>query len=322
MEAAGQERVRLLLLPASAHEPAVCTQALARPAGEGRLPRAPAALHSLRPPYVTLRACAAARGLAAQLGWGGGGGALFVLDTETTGLSSRDRIHQLAVLNVASGQLLTLLLRTCPRGIAPAAAAVCGARDVVLHSPARPTFGQVAPLLHAFVEGGGGGGWGAGSGGADGNPAAVPPPLIVAHNGAFDSRMLIGEWTRRGLRMPEWRLLDTLPLARSCVRGCADYKLGTLRRRFGVRLAPGEAEHDAGVDVAVLAQLLPHLMSGAPSLPALLEGRMAEGNGTSVVRTLQDVRTRMRGAAAGDDPHLAAAAPMYTCPVCMMRVVE
>ncbi len=42
--------------------------------------------------------------------------------------------------------------------------------------------------------------------------------------------------------------------------GSPDCKQGTLRRRFGVALAPGEAEHDAGTDVAVLAQLLPHLL--------------------------------------------------------------
>lgn len=42
--------------------------------------------------------------------------------------------------------------------------------------------------------------------------------------------------------------------------GCPNNKQGSLRLHFGVELAPGEAEHEAGTDVAVLAQLLPHLM--------------------------------------------------------------
>lgn len=88
------ERVRLLLLPAMAHTPAHCTQHLAVATSEGRLPRAPAALRSLQPPYVQVQHCAAARGLAAALGCpaggggtGGGTGGVFVLDCETTGLS-------------------------------------------------------------------------------------------------------------------------------------------------------------------------------------------------------------------------------------------
>ena len=87
------ERVRLLLLPASSQQPAYCTQHLAQPAAEeGRLPWAPASLCSLQPPYVTLRHCSAARGLAGEVGLGPGSSSrepsgLFVLDSETTGLS-------------------------------------------------------------------------------------------------------------------------------------------------------------------------------------------------------------------------------------------
>jgi DNA polymerase III alpha subunit (gram-positive type) len=56
------------------------------------------------------------------------------------------------------------------------------------------------------------------------------------------------------------RLLDTLPLAKAFVADCTNFKQGTLRSKFGVRLGPGEAEHDAGTDVTVLAQLLPFLV--------------------------------------------------------------
>ncbi|EFN59111.1 hypothetical protein CHLNCDRAFT_137905 [Chlorella variabilis] len=318
-----QERVRLVLLPASAHPPDYCTRHLAVQAAEGRLPRAPASLRSLQPPYVTLRHCPAARGIAAAVGWTSSHGPALVLDSETTGLSGRDYIHQLAVLNLSSCQLLTALLRTCPRTTGPAAAkaspagagSVCGANNQALHDPNRPTFGQLAPLLHAFIAGGG---VTSGSGGHQ--PA---PPLVVGHNAPFDARMLIAEWGRRDLPVPrEWRLLDTLPLARECVPDCANHKQGTLRQRFGVTLAPGEAEHDAGSDVTVLAQLLPHLVqaSGAGTLLALLEGRVLRRNGESFGRTFGDVQLKMRGAVAGGEG--AAEAAAFTCGFCHSRVVE
>jgi hypothetical protein len=44
--------------------------------------------------------------------------------------------------------------------------------------------------------------------GCQAQPAAPPPPppLLVAHNGRFVARMLIGEWARRGLHAPGgWR---------------------------------------------------------------------------------------------------------------------
>ena len=127
---------------------------------------------------------------------------------------------------------------------------VSGSSNAALHDPNRPTFGQAAPLLHAFLAagcnsnaGGGntgsGGGSGSGSGSVGGgsfgwrgshapvllggtgllqgqglragehraNRVQCPPaPLLVAHNGGFDARMLIGEFVRRGMEVPRhWR---------------------------------------------------------------------------------------------------------------------
>lgn len=92
-----QETVSLLLLPALHLPPAACS-ALYQPAGERRLPHAPAAAASLQPPYVRIQAWApslAVRDLLQRCisaaGGGRGGGnplQLFVLDTETTGFSS------------------------------------------------------------------------------------------------------------------------------------------------------------------------------------------------------------------------------------------
>ena len=178
------ESVSLVLLPALDLPPAACTALYERAAGERRLPHAPTAACSLQPPYVRVRAWAAAAAAARDalrrcISGSGGGGSLpplFILDTETTGLSSvalggrdpaacgcgpvhgtparcpqplaavalhpfshtvlpaavflrvpagaRDHVHQLSVLNLASGQLLSLLLRPCPAVLHPSAAEV------------------------------------------------------------------------------------------------------------------------------------------------------------------------------------------------------
>ena len=98
--AAGQESVSLVLLPGLELPPAACA-VLYEPAGERRLPHAPAAAGSLQPPYVCLQSWAPAaaawegvRRCIAGSSSGSGGGSeessspLFVLDTETTGFSS------------------------------------------------------------------------------------------------------------------------------------------------------------------------------------------------------------------------------------------
>lgn len=155
------------------------------------------------------------------------------------------------------------------------------------------------------------------------------------------------------------RLLDTLPLARACLPGWPNHKQGTLRQRFGVQLALGEREHDAGTDVAVLAQLLPHLVavgavlpvghggmsaldlgtgllnlgtfanhyppicamqaSGARSLPVIADGSVTRRGGGGFCRTLASVQAGMRGAKAGEEG--AAEVATFACPVCSARVV-
>lgn len=212
-----QETVSLVLLPALELPPAACA-ALYQPAGERRLPHAPTAAASLQLPYVRLQSWAPAAAVqdsmrrcisAAEPDSGGDSSCwpLFVLDTETTGLSSewdsctmllsiachlivwwgqrllpvlcrcvtvsqpfsnaappgprpypagsRDHVHQLAVLNVASGQLLSLLLRACPAVMHPSAIEV---RLGKLHlwqfacQPKWPQTGSQSCTEHCFVR--------------------------------------------------------------------------------------------------------------------------------------------------------------------------
>lgn len=95
-----------------------------------------------------------------------------------------------------------------------AARQACGCTDltawnVALHDPNRPTFGQLSPLLHAFMAAGDGGSSCSSTSGSSSSTGASSTglaPVVVAHNGVFDARMLIGEWTRRGLPVPQhWR---------------------------------------------------------------------------------------------------------------------
>lgn len=107
---------------------------------------------------------------------------------------------------------------------------MCSTNNLALHDPQRPTFGQLSPLLDAFmgadgnshtrssadaagVSSDGGLSDPAGSlpSAADGSGGSCPvlpdqQPLVIAHNGGFDARMLLSEWRRRGLPVPrEWR---------------------------------------------------------------------------------------------------------------------
>ena len=68
--------------------------------------------------------------------------------------AGRDYIHQLAVLNLATCQLLTMLLRTCPRTIGRQAAEVSPLLLLLAGGRVVPVY-----VCLASSKGGRGGGW-------------------------------------------------------------------------------------------------------------------------------------------------------------------
>lgn len=99
-----------------------------------------------------------------------------VLDTETTGLDSRDRIVEIAVVDLAGTPLLNTLVK--PTGewyIHPKAEATHGIAPDELENA--PTFSDIYPQLASVIAG----------------------QDILAYGADFDARMIGGEMSRAGL---------------------------------------------------------------------------------------------------------------------------
>ncbi|WP_049795746.1 DEDDh family exonuclease [Frankia sp. EAN1pec] len=161
-----------------------------------------------------------------------------VVDVETTGLSpTRDRVLSVAVvLTAADGTVehrwSTLLDPGCDPG------------PVHIHGLTRqrlagsPTFAAVADEVAGLLAG----------------------RVLVAHNAAFDWRMLAGEAMRIGTTIPvEWRLC-TLTLASRLGLELPSLRLASLAAYWGV---VQRRAHDAQDDAEVLAALLPRILQRA-----------------------------------------------------------
>ncbi|WP_242423605.1 DEDDh family exonuclease, partial [Frankia sp. EI5c] len=161
-----------------------------------------------------------------------------VVDVETTGLSpTRDRVLSVAVVLTAPDGTVqrrwsTLLDPGCDPG------------PVHIHGLTRqrlagsPTFAAIADELADLLAG----------------------RILVAHNAAFDWKMLAGEALRIGQTLPvEWRLC-TLTLASRLGLELASLRLAALAAHWGV---VQRRAHDAQDDADVLAALLPRILERA-----------------------------------------------------------
>lgn len=84
--------------------------------------------------------------------------------------------------------------------------------------------------------------------------------IVVAHNAPFDVDFLRSELAQSPsvAAMPRFRIVDTLQLARTHLKGMANYKLPTCVAAVGLNtlLAPGRGEHDALYDAWCCAGIL------------------------------------------------------------------
>lgn len=149
-----------------------------------------------------------------------------VIDTETTGLHSNDRIVELAAVRVRNGAIESSYHKLINPGmpINPMASQVNGITDsMVKHSP---SFRLVKDDFLSFI----------------GND------ILVGHNIPFDIKFI-----NRELGYPITnRFVDTLKLARSCVCDTANYKLATLVKYFGL---DKEQDHRALGDAELTFQV-------------------------------------------------------------------
>lgn len=160
-----------------------------------------------------------------------------VVDVETTGFASSDRVVQVAVTTVAAdGRVLDRWSTLVDPQRHPGPIHIHGITPDRLVGA--PRFHEIADVLSHHLDG----------------------RLLVAHNARFDHDMLAQEFSRLGRSFPVSTSLCTRNLARRLDLPTADYKLSTVARFFNV---PLWRQHDAQADVDALVEVLRHLLTNA-----------------------------------------------------------
>lgn len=171
---------------------------------------------------------------------------VIVFDTETTGLSrANDRVIEIGLQDLGGGENSTFQTLVNPERIVPNPH-VHGITTYMVNRPDVPRWKDLIPILLQYVE-----------------SRQKPGGLIlwVAHNGrSFDVPFLINEFSRCNTEVPpNWRFLDTLPLARELIKSAGSdlppgASLQALREYYRIPLV-GPA-HRVLSDVYTLSQIL------------------------------------------------------------------
>lgn len=165
-----------------------------------------------------------------------------VFDTETTGLTDRDRIVQIAGLRLARGRLTGERFETLVdpgRPVPPGSTAVHGITDAMLRGA--PDLTAALTAFQHFCEG----------------------SVLVAHNAPFDMGFLRRAEAETGIRFDN-RVLDTVLLSAMVWGQSAEHTLDALTRRLGIPI-PSEARHTAMGDAIATAEAFLRLI---PALDA------------------------------------------------------
>lgn len=83
-----------------------------------------------------------------------------------------------------------------------------------------------------------------------------PDTVLLAHNAAFDLGFLNFAAAKNGLTLPTNPVIDTLDLARTCVRGVTSHRLEALAVYLGLATS---VDHRALLDSRLVRQLFTHL---------------------------------------------------------------
>ncbi|WP_243664885.1 exonuclease domain-containing protein [Rhodothermus marinus] len=174
-----------------------------------------------------------------------------VVDTETTGSGPADRIIELAAVRVQGGRIVDRFatLINPGRSVPPFITRLTGITTAMLVG--RPSADEVLPDFLDFLGDG----------------------VLVAHNLAFDRKMLEAELQRIGLPWPGNPTLCTLRLARRLLPGLPAKGLDGLIRFYQI---PVENRHRALGDAEATAHVLLRLLEearrqyGIDTLEALL----------------------------------------------------
>jgi DNA polymerase III epsilon subunit family exonuclease len=158
-----------------------------------------------------------------------------VFDTETTGLAATDRIVEIACARVESGRVVDKfeMLVNPEMSIPPAASGVHGIYDRDVANA--PLIAEVIEAFRRFV-------------------GAYP---LVAHNAAFDVRMLRAEARRTRSLLPFSPVVCSLKALRKLIPKLPMYKLDALIECYWVKRS---AAHWAMLDVLALVDVLRGIM--------------------------------------------------------------
>ncbi|MDQ7039346.1 MAG: DEDD exonuclease domain-containing protein [Rhodothermus sp.] len=161
-----------------------------------------------------------------------------VVDTETTGARADDRMIELAAVRVQGGQLVDRFAKLINpgRSVPPCITRLTGITTAMLVG--QPSADRVLP---AFLE-------------------FLGDSVLVAHNLAFDRKVLEAELQRLGIPWPNNPTLCTLRLARRLLPGLPARGLDGLIRFYQIPVA---RRHRALDDAEATAQVLLHLLEEA-----------------------------------------------------------
>jgi DNA polymerase III subunit epsilon len=168
-----------------------------------------------------------------------------VLDLETSGASAStgSAITEIGAVKVCGGDVKgtfqTLINPYTP--LSPFIVELTGITDQMLAEA--PSIENILPLLFEFM----------------GSPEES---VFVAHNAPFDLSFLKAAATLNGYIWPDFRVLDTVKLARIVLTkdDVANYQLGTLAQYFDTHVAPNHrAFDDARATVDVLHGVIERL---------------------------------------------------------------
>ena len=163
-----------------------------------------------------------------------------VFDTETTGLNpTSDEIISMSAVRIVNGRLLRQevfdQLVDPKRPLSLASTQITGISSEMLNG--QPTIEQVLPVFYKFAEG----------------------TVLVAHNAAFDMRMLQLKEAKTGIKFTN-PVLDTLLLSAVVHPNYDDHGLEAIAERLGINVIGRHTSlGDAIVTGEALLKLIPVL---------------------------------------------------------------
>lgn len=156
-----------------------------------------------------------------------------VVDLETTGLSSHDRIVEIGIVLLDVEGNITDVLETLIRPLTSMGASdIHGiTEDMVRHAP---TIETMSPQIIAAFE----------------------SRKLVAHNANFEARFLARELDHTGVIVETNNFIDTLKVSRSFLK-IQNHKLSTIAQHYGISIEnPHQAISDAYATALVLQKLM------------------------------------------------------------------